>query len=372
MCSLNTGLHPKHNSFYYLCLILLSSIILSSCIDVIDLNIDDLGTTNNFVVVEGFISDKLEEHSIRIYTSATIGIGNDNIFTDIENASVEVKDDQGNSVLFYEVADEPGVYSGVMQAKPNVNYEIFIQLSTGEIIRSTEQKLNPAIPIDSITYAIRSVEEINRSGNLIVQDYVYIYVNSTIEDSEKKFIRWRSKGVYQFKELSAKANPITCYITNSIDNNIANVFNANDLSGNTLNNQFILRTPIDDRFHSLYCFHIEQILINEEEYNFWKNAKNLIELEGSLFDPPPGKIMSNLYSEQESDKTILGYFSVYSSVEKRIFISPSQIGYTPQALCVNFSELSFGDRCLDCTRIFGSTSESQIIGHSDFNYSFDF
>jgi len=92
-------------------------VLLSSCIDEIDLNIDDLDTTNNFIVVEGFISDKLEKHSIRIYTSATIGIGDDNIFTDIENANVEVKDNPGNSVQFYEVADEPGVYSGVMQAK---------------------------------------------------------------------------------------------------------------------------------------------------------------------------------------------------------------------------------------------------------------
>lgn len=353
----NARLNQIYSLIYYACFLIACSIFLASCIDEIDLNIDDLDTTNNFIVVEGFISDKLEEHSIRFYNSATIGIGNDNIFTDIEDASVQIKDDQGNSVLFYEVANEPGVYSGVMQAIPDVNYEIYIQLSTGEIIRSNKQKLNAPVPIDSITYTIRTVEEINRSGNFITQDYIYFYVNSTLEDSTKKFIRWRSKGVYEFKELSAKANPITCYINNFIDNNRANVFNANDLNGNTVNNQFILRTPIDDRFSSLYCFHIEQILINEEEYNFWKNAKNLIELEGSLFDPPPGKIMSNLYSEQESDKTILGYFSVYSSLEKRIFISPSNIGYTPPALCANFSNLSFRDRCTDCTRIFGSTSE---------------
>lgn len=340
---------------YTTIILCLSCLLFNSCIDEIDLNIDN---DTQYVVVDGYISNRLDEYTIRLATSAIIGVGNDNIFEDISGAQVEVIDQNGVNIPFTESRDNPGSYLGTMQVDPDLAYEVYIQLADGEVIRSRPAKALPAPNIDSLTYEVVTVREINSAGNPVTNDYIDVFVNTSVNDTEKPFLRWRAQGIYEFKELYPMAlNPRRCYVTNNIDLNTLQIFSTDELNGNVLRDEFVVRTSLDLRFNSLYCFHVDQFSISEEEYNYWTNVQKLVELEGALFDPPPGELKNNLISETNPDKIILGYFSVSSSSQERLFIGPSEIGYTILTDCTSLSFRRNPEICADCTLINGSTLE---------------
>lgn len=341
------------NAIYKYLIIIFSACVINSCLDEIDLNIDN---DTQYVVIDGYISNRLDDYTIRLATSAIIGVGNDNIFEDISGATIQVIDENGTTVNFIESAENPGSYIGRMSADPDLAYEIFVQLENGEIIRSEPAKSLASPAIDSLTYEVKSIEEINGAGNPVTTDYIDIFVNTTVTDIDKPFLRWRAEGIYEFKELYPMAlNPRKCYVSNNIDLNTIRTLSTDELNSNVLTDEFVVRTVLDLRFNSLYCFHVDQFSISEEEYNYWLNVQKLVELEGALFDPPPGELKNNLYSESDPDKIILGYFSVSSSNQARIFIGPQEIGYTILTECTSLSFRRNPEICADCTRIVGST-----------------
>ncbi len=328
-------------------------ICLYSCVEEIDLDID---TDEQFVVVDGFISDRLDEYEVRISTSAIIGVGNDNIFDDVSGAQVSVIDENGTSVMFQEAEEVPGTYRGTLQVNPNIAYEVRIEMPDGEIIRSEPARAPESPSIDSITFEVLVEEELNSAGNLVTNDFIDIFVNTTVTDQSKPFLRWRVSGQYEFKEVFPGAlDQLRCYISNNLDLNNIIIFGTDDLNSNVLTDQFLVRTSIDDRFNTLYCFHVDQFSISEQEYNYWTNVLKLTDLDGGIFDPPPGALSNNLFSETNPDNNVFGYFSVSAVSEQRLFIGPSQIGFTPGTECRSFRFTT--PRCSDCTVVIGSTRE---------------
>ncbi len=341
------------NKLVFILIGFFASIFFLCCVDEIDLNID---TDKQFVVIDGFISDRLDEYRVRVSTSAVIGLGNDNIFDNISGASVRVIDENGLAVNFQELEMEPGNYTGVMEVDPSLEYEVEVVMPDGEIIRSVPARALNSPDIDSLTFEVVTVEQINSAGNTVESDFIDIFTNTSVTDSEKPFLRWRVSGEYEFKEVFPGAlDQLRCYVTNNLDLNNIEIFSTDDLNGNVLTDQFVIRTAVDDRFNTIYCFHVDQFGISEQEYDYWTNVQKLVDLEGSLFDPPPGELKNNLFSETNPDNIVLGYFSVSTVSEKRLFIGPQQIGYTVGTECRSFRFTT--PRCSDCTTILGSTRE---------------
>jgi len=327
----------------------------ASCIDEIDLNID---TDKQFVVVDGYISDRSDTYTIRLTESAIIGVGNDNIFDSISGAKVKVINQNGDAVKFDEDLNEEGSYSAEMIAIPGNQYHVEIVLPGGDIIKSRPAGLLFSPDIDFLNYQLATEEQINDAGNTVDIEFIDVFVNTSVRPGESPFLRWRAEGVYQFQELYPMVlNPRKCYISNNIDLNNIEVYSTEDLSGDQLRDQFVVRTPIDFRFNMAYCFHVSQFSISEEEYNYYTNVQDLINIQGSLFDPPPGKLQNNLFNESNPDQLVLGYFSVSSVNGKRLFITPTEIGKTIPTGCTSNPFRNNPTQCADCTTIINSTLE---------------
>jgi len=330
-------------------LVILTSAFIS-CLDEYDLNID---TQNSFVIVDAQIGDELRPYTIQISKSAIIGRGNDNIFDPISDAQVRVIDEFENAVEFKEKSDEPGSYVSVFQAIPNVSYYVDIQLSNGIDIKSRPEKVALAPEIDSLTFDILSLTEINNLGNTVVNDYIDVFANTTFEKQEAAtYLHWKFSGVYEYKERYFRAlDQLRCYIQSNLDINDVRLFNSKDLNGNVLKNEFILRTELDIRFNTLFSFLVEQYRITNAAYEYYKNINDLIALDGSLYDAPPGRLSSNLYSTSEPDQKLHGFFSIHSKSTKRLFISPSELGFEIAPDCsTNPSQSSNNPaHCFDCT-----------------------
>ncbi len=322
--------------------LLLLSLLFARCISEINLDID---SNRTWVNVDGLVTDSLQVQTIKIKRSAVIGVGNDNILPPVEGCAVKVLDDAGQSFDFTET--EPGVYTREMQGLPGRAYQVEVKMPDGKTILSRPSVLVEAPPLLPITAEITEKTIIGANGRATTTNQLSLGMNTELGAvSQRPYLRWRATGEYEFKEnfpmaLSTK----TCYIKNNLDFNNIKIFDPNELEGTTLTNEPFLNTAFDYRFADQYCFHLFQYAISEEEYRYWEQMRDIVTIDGSLFDPPPGTVQGNLYDSNDPDELILGYFSVSGVAYRREFVNSNSLGFFVEPRC---SSLSFRPQYPDC------------------------
>lgn len=124
---------------------LLSSVILFSCEKVIEI---DLNEADSRLVIEGNITSESETYEVYLSTSG--GYFDNTAVQPVENGTVIVSDEDGNSINLNQTS--PGVYStNAFVGVENMNYSLLVSVD-GEQYSGSDY-LPPSIPIDSI-YAI--------------------------------------------------------------------------------------------------------------------------------------------------------------------------------------------------------------------------
>jgi len=172
----------------------------------------------------------------------------------------------------------------------------------------------------------------------------------------RPILRWRVIGEYEFHEAFPEAQSLRwCYIKDNVDLNQISIFNTNELQGDILYDQPILDEVVDFKFAFNYCFHIFQYRINEEEFIYWNNIEKLINIDGGLFDNPPGNITGNIYNVNDPNDLIGGYFSIASVVYQRFFVNPEVLGHAVEPKCSPAPWRPQFAECRDCPNIFQST-----------------
>ncbi len=337
-------------------IIVLSFIVFAvpSCIDEIDLNID---TERQFIIVNGLVSDVPDTYHVKLDYSPIIGVGNDNILTPVPSAQVVLKGDNGSSVQFFEKEDDDGLYEAFTATIPGVSYELEINTPDGLQIKSSPTLApEPLLEIDTLKFDISIIENFNAAGNLITTEFVDLLISLKLPPDKRPYIRWRIKGEYKFVEAYRMAlNPKICYVKENIDfNNIA-ILNTEDVGTDELSNFQLLSALMNDRFNQRYCFHVFQYGISEEEYLYWKRVKELINIDGTLFDPPPGSIVGNLITDENSGGRVQGYFSVVSQKSKRLFVDVTDKGTFAESVCSLRFNANNPQKCFDCLTINGSS-----------------
>ena len=335
-------------------LIFVSSIIVS-CIDEIDL---DIFSDERSVVINGLITDKGGESTITVALSPILGIGNDNILDPISGARVTLKNSQNEGIIYSESLEKPGEYSANLNVDVNETYHVEVVLPDGDRIVSEPQTFPQKSPeIENLDFDLVNVETISESGNVAEREIVELYATtSTLQ--ENTFLRWRVKGEYQFVERAfGLLNPRNCYVKENIDFNNIVIAESSDFSDRKINNLPIVSTAFNSRFHIVYLFNVFQYSIHPEEYEYWQQVDKLINIDGTLFDPPPGLIFGNLKNETNPNENVQGYFSVVSESFERLFAVPSRKGFFIDSDCFSRPNAPNPERCVDCTSILNSTLE---------------
>jgi len=327
--------------------IILSLIIISGCVDEIDLNVD---TQQRTLVVDGYVSDILGNFTLELSQSSVIGVGRDNILDPVSGAIVFLKDDQGESYQYEET--DAGTYElQSFEAQRNVSYFIDIVLSDGQHFQSHPSKLRSRSSIDGVNFEVGEKTFRNNLGEYVTQTVIGVQLETNIPSSqEPPYLRWRVGGEYALTENYPNAlSPRTCYIGTNLDLNDIRILDATDLNEGKIFGQTIAETEYDYRFAENYCFHILQFSISEEEFTYWSNIKEIIDISGGLFDPPPGTIVGNIFNVDDQSIAAVGYFSVASVTFSRQFVNGASIEKLVQPYCSpRFGrEPEFG--CMNCT-----------------------
>ncbi|MBI1227753.1 MAG: DUF4249 family protein [Bacteroidetes bacterium] len=326
----------------------------SGCIDEIKLDID---TNQQKVVVNGLVSDSLQVQTVQLGYSAVIGVGNDNILTPIEGASVLVKDDAGSSFQFLEA--EKGIYEKEFQGESGKVYHLEIQLPDGKQIRSVPALLRKAPEISDAKFEIVEESYLTPNGNEEKNKLLQVSLNTNLSNlSERPYLLWRTTGEYEFWEGGGLTiNPKVCYVKNNVALNVIKVLDTHKMASGHLIDEPFLRTDYNYRFSDRYCFHLQQYAISASEYKYWQAVDAVIHIDGSMFDPPPGTVKGNLFNPDDSLELVVGYFTVAGVSYKRAFTDASSIGTFVSRKCESLNGGGRGTECAYCLSIVNSTTQ---------------
>ncbi len=340
--------------FQHFLLAALTGLLFGSCIDEIKL---DTGDARQLLVVDGLLSDSLQVHDIRLNYSALLGLGLDHIKEPVTGATVRVLDDAGGSFDFTETAS--GVYSRLMQGEAGKAYHVELKTADGKTIRSTPAVLTKAPPLLPATTKVVEEVSISQTGTTLYDKRLALEINTDVSAMpERPYLRWRATGEYEFGEdYPGIIDRKICYVKNTVDLNNIKIFDTHTLAGGLLFNEPLLTTKYDYRFAYMYCFHLFQFAISEAEYQYWRDVRDNVTIDGSLFDPPPGTVTGNLFNPDDPNDQILGYFSVAGVHYKRHFISAAELGVSAPPRCRSWSGQPQYSECRDCTEIQNSSVE---------------
>lgn len=319
-----------------------------ACVDEVDLNVN---TSQRSIVFDGFVTDSLGDFILKISESSVIGIGNDNILDPVPGAVAKIVDNAGNTYPYRETEDAEYILES-FKAERGIEYYLDVILADGRHYQSIPSQLRSSSLIDSITYEVKEESFRNNRGEFETQLKIKTKIATDISNAEEPpYLRWRVTGEYQFLEgYPGALNPRYCYIPINLDINDIRILDGSELRDGILFEQEIAETEYDFRFAIQFCYHISQYSISEEEYTYWQNIKEVTDIDGGLFDPPPGTIIGNIKNIDDPDEIPVGYFSVSSVFFKRAFVNRDDTDYFIRGKCEGFQRFTqFG--CMDCTEL---------------------
>lgn len=292
-------------------------LFLSACITETDLSGDVQGLDR--LVVDGDFTDHGGAHQLRLWRPNRYGLSK---FEVIQGAQVQIFDNSGNSAFyeprvgFVDPASPDYYYELPAQAIPAVPgeaYYIRIKLADGREYRSEPAVLPGKIPIDSIHIRGEKLIETGSDGTLYEQKKALVEASFRVpEGSDTYWLRYDAHSVGFFEELPPQG-PFEpqreCYLTDRFTNQKIISHELKNGNGKALK-VLVGYKDVNYHFEKSIYFTVIQRSITREAYAFWQNAAKVANPQGSVFDPPPGAIASNIRCTSNPDEIPLGYFEV--------------------------------------------------------------
>lgn len=341
---------PKRAGFLSLfwSVFLFITLMFTTCIDPVDF---DTTAPGNTLVVEGQFTTG--ESGNYVYLSRVTEFGK-TFRQPVIGATVRVVNEAGNPVTFIE--SSPGFYSltdpAISKGITGQQYHLEVTLQDGEKYKTAPETMPPFVPMDSIQM------EVSKLSN----GKIDIFVSTTFPDFPV-WLKYKVQENYAFEEIRCALDipPKTCYFvlpalypfyiaTN--DNN-----SASRLDHFKIGTKTRLTTPEFSR--GRHYFSVDQYSSTEKAYIYFAKLNKLLSLNGSVFDAPPAPIPGNLYNENDSNETTLGYFELAAVDTLRTFAYPSLIRqhiYLPD-FCDPQSYYTYyiPVECCDCLTFPGAT-----------------
>ena len=299
----------------YLSILVLFGTLTSSCITPIDVVIEE---EINVLVIDGYITSDTGPHEIRITRSAKFGdifIGTIEL---ISKASVSVRDQTGTVTKLIE--DRPGFYFTPTDFKGEVgfSYTLLVETIAGESYSSFPQTIVSAPVIKDVLFQFKNTPTTNP---FITNSGFDVLVQFEDPADERNFYMWEVDGVFVQNTnpelfvdiLSGNPAPkdccAVCYIT---ETGVAtDILSDLQVNGNTVVHKITFLKDDRKRFQTDYKIQIRQFSITADAYEFFRVLKNQLDISGSIFDPPPATIGSNIINLNAPDAPTIGYFGAF-------------------------------------------------------------
>ncbi|WP_297336170.1 DUF4249 domain-containing protein [Algoriphagus sp.] len=316
-------------------------LISTACVDPFEVEIPG---EEQLLTVEAVLTSEPGRQRVRLTRSDRYGSVFEGLVRPVTGATVIVRDDLGQVSFLEEDSDERGSYftESTFATEVGRSYTLQIQTSQGAVYSSFPEQVNAVPQINSVAVETIRIpvegEENDRSG-------VQILAEISDPAEENNFYFWRNgPSVYVletrpdlFTPRPSDSNPsrdpqpkdccITCFRSETVGNQ--GIFIANDDNFNGLTTRIPVGFIEDDglRFVNTYRVDLRQISISQEAYRFLRLVKQQTEISGSVFDPPPATIRSNMINLENPDEVVLGYFIAGAESVTRIYIDAAELDF---------------------------------------------
>lgn len=329
----------KRASFLFLC-----CLIISSCIDRISIEIPDSYTSQ--LIVDGVITDEPGPYTVKLSRATRIEkfLLLDKKF--VTDAKITISDNDGNTELLKET--EPGTYqtkANGIQGVVGREYSIKIQTKDGKEFESLPDKMNPVGELDSLYYEFESyipLADQTRYG-------FRFYIDATGIPGVDNFLRWKFTEVFEIDAVpkvhtTSRPDPCTpdpsrcsgwilgefglqrvsndcscckCWVTRYEDK--PHINDNQFVSNNKVKRVEVGYVPLEyfPFQKGKYRVEVKQMSLSQLAFDYWRIILSQKEGAASLFQPPTGKIKTNIFGMGDTEE-IQGIFYA-SSVKKKQF-----------------------------------------------------
>ena len=317
-------------------LLLLTAIILHSCVDAYDAETD---APDPVLVVEGLVSTELKHHLVKL--SRTTPFDAVYRFEPESNASLYVEDSEQQIYHFSE--NTPGHYysNEAFRGVTGHSYTLHIETENGDVFRSEPQTIMPTIGIDTLSTRMVTRQKMlpNNDGELVLTDIPGVEVFAEIENYDESAPKFRFEQVVYVQYITVinpedPDSPLDfCHLKVDMQDLInITVPATGSLSGNTIVHE-VAFIPVERKYYpGLYIQHtrlnrraliLKQYSLNENAFLFYKQLSGQLEADGNLFDPIAVQLYGNISCLNDPEKLALGFFEA-SGYRSETFAFPGE------------------------------------------------
>jgi hypothetical protein len=314
-----------------------------------------IANNTGYLVVEGVINSGTDSTFIKLSKTGNLsGVATAN---PVLQASVTVESDQNNNYPLTELGN--GKYGAAgLNLNSIHNYRLNIQTADGQQYQSDFEPVIITPPIDSVGFTVQA-------------NGLQLYVNTHDPNNKINYYRWDYKETWQFhaEYESEFVSNGTAIVYRPPAQGIYGCF-GNDTSSTIvigssakLKQAVIYQNPLtqiastSEKIETKYSILVNQYALTGDAYNFWVNLKLNTEQLGSIFDPQPSANNGNMHCVTNPSEPVIGYISVCTVQQKRIFISNAQLPQTwvptyPYSCTLNTALYCAGAGCTNQVAIY--------------------
>jgi hypothetical protein len=309
-------------------LVVLLGLIVSSCIKPYDPKIT--GSDAKKYVVSGGIDDSDSNQIVNITMTSSIS---DPKYLPVAGCIVVIISDKGIEFPLTDIGD--GDYSTVIDRgfmTPGASFMVDILSPSGERIISGYDTLTPCPKVDSIYYIREDIEGAEPGEfTLGIQFYVDFYgamtdsrfyrleVTETFEHHAVYPLEWYYDGEVHHV-VPPDYSRFVCWTTNKIQKFFPfSTINLTENQFNKLPLQYVNNRS--SRLMYGYSMLVKQYSLSDQAFIYFDQLSINNSQEGGLYETQPLAIRGNMMNLTNPENEVLGYFSVSSTNEKRIFVS---------------------------------------------------
>ncbi len=305
--------------FKHIYIFLSITVIYSGCISEFD---PPSQGYENLLVVEAFLTNDGEPFEVTLSRSTPI----DTIaFIPESGANISLETELGESYDLFEY--EEGRYQSLANIDPQVgqDYKLNIMTSNGNAYESEFVTMRNTPEIDSVTFRYEEKPTAGLQG-------MQVYVTTHDPANSTWYYRWEWEETWIFytpiagthiyengQFLYRNENINRCW--KEFSSSSIEISTSKNLTEDVISNYPLLYVTTEtDRLGSRYSLNVKQFALSEASYNYWLELEKVTESLGTLFDPQPSTVYSNIQNINDEDEIVLGYFDASSVSEERIFI----------------------------------------------------
>jgi hypothetical protein len=281
------------------------------------------------IVIEATITNELKQQKILISRTFTF----EEDFKVESDARVEITSNANETFLFFE--SDPGVYlsSVPFRAEENKIYTLSITTLDNKKYISKEVSLTQNTSEIENVYARRELDTEGIEG-------IGIYLDSFDPSRKSNYYGYEYEETYEiiapfwapeeilivsenpaiFEVIARNEEEQFCYKTTKSNGRL--LTNTNQFSEDRVSEFLVNFIPLDNiEFNSRYSIKVKQFTQSQNTYEYIRVLNEFSSVENLLSQVQAGFINGNIFSIDDKDELVVGFFEVSSVVTKRIFFN---------------------------------------------------